>query len=69
MKTKEFKENINKAEAEIRKDLSHYRERLVNLKFDLAAGKIKNIREIRTVRKSIAQILTILKTRQTNEKA
>lgn len=37
------------------------REKLKQLRFDLAAGKVKNVREIRRVKKEIAQILTLLK--------
>ena len=36
------------------------RERLRVLRFDLAAGKVKNVREIRKIRKDIARILTLL---------
>lgn len=64
MKKKNFQEIKDKPTAELRKDLAEYRERLRVLKFDLAAGKVKNIREIRVVKKSIAQILTILKVKQ-----
>ena len=37
------------------------RERLRILRFDLASGKVKNVREVRKVKKDIARILTILK--------
>ena len=37
------------------------RERLRVLRFDLAAGKVKNVREIRKIRKDIARILTLLR--------
>ena len=36
------------------------RERLRSLKFDLASGKVKNVREIRELKKTIARILTLL---------
>lgn len=61
MKKKNFQEIKDKPAVELRKDLTEYRERLRVLKFDLAAGKVKNIREIRAVKKNIAQILTIIK--------
>ena len=64
MKKKAFPEIKNKSTTELQKDLAGYRERLRVLKFDLAAGKVKNIREIRAVKKNIAQILTILKVKQ-----
>ena len=37
------------------------REKLRKLRFDLASGKVKNIREIRGLKKDIARILTVLK--------
>jgi len=64
MKKKEFQEYKNKSRDEILKDLNNYRERLANLKFDLAAGKVKNIREIRLVKKTIAQLLTLLRNKK-----
>ncbi len=45
---------------EIEKELRELRAKLVSLKFDLAAGKVKNIQEVHTVKKSIAQLLTVL---------
>ena len=36
------------------------REHLRNLRFDLAAGKVKNVRAIRELKKEIARILTVL---------
>lgn len=60
MKKKELQEYKNKPTVELQKELTRYRERLANLKFDLAAGKVKNIREIRAVKKAIAQILSLI---------
>jgi len=60
MKKKNFQEFKNKAVIELQKDLIGYQERLRVLKFDLVAGKVKNIREIQEVKKTIAQILTII---------
>jgi len=41
--------------------LPEEREKLRQLKFDLVSGKIKNVRQIREIKKDIARILTILK--------
>ncbi len=46
---------------ELQKILVDNREKLRQLRFDLSAGKVKNVREIRKVKKEIAQILTLLK--------
>jgi len=48
-----------KAKGELEKILADSRERLSQLRFDLAAGKVKNVREIRKIKKDIARILTI----------
>jgi len=49
-----------KPKGEIQKILIDDREKLKQLRFGLAAGKVKNVREIRKVKKEIAQILTLL---------
>ena len=56
-KVKDFRK-MNKGE--LQRVLSEKREKLRLLRFDLAAGKVKNVREIREIRKDIARILTIL---------
>lgn len=50
-----------KTQSELKKLLQDNRERMRQLRFDLASGKVKNIREIRKVKKMIAQVLTIFK--------
>ena len=50
-----------KSKPELQKLLTELRERLRQLRFDLAAGKVKNVREIRQIKKDIARILTLLK--------
>jgi large subunit ribosomal protein L29 len=37
------------------------REKLRQLYFNLSAGKVKNVREIRKIKKEIAQILTLIR--------
>ena len=58
MKIAELKQ---KSKPELQKFLLDSRERLRSLKFDLASGKVKNVREIRELKKNIARILTLLK--------
>jgi len=50
-----------KSGLELEKLLGELRRKLRALRFDLASGKVKNIREIRKIKKNIARILTILK--------
>ena len=58
MKSQELRQ---KSQDELEKLLQDSRERLRQLKFDLASGKVKNIREIREIKKDIARIQTCLK--------
>ena len=58
MKTSELRQ---KSQPELNKLLMEDRERLRVLRFDLASGKVKNVREIRKIKKDIARILTLLK--------
>ena len=57
MKIQQFRQ---KDKSELQKLLQEKRERLLQLRFDLAAGKVKNVREIRKTKKDIARILTLL---------
>jgi large subunit ribosomal protein L29 len=50
-----------KSKTELEKILAESREKLRQLRFDLASGKVKNVREIRKIKKDIARILTIIK--------
>jgi len=46
--------------AELKKLLQDNREKLRELRFNLESGKVKNVREIRKIKKDIARILTTL---------
>ncbi|MBZ9572823.1 50S ribosomal protein L29 [Patescibacteria group bacterium] len=48
-------------QGELQRILQEKREKLREFRFNLAAGKIKNVREIRETKKDIARILTLLK--------
>jgi len=58
MKASELRQ---KSKSELQKILQDSRERLGQLRFDLASGKVKNVREIREIKKDIARILTLLR--------
>ena len=58
MKLVELRQKPNR---ELERLLKEDREKLRLLRFDLAAGKAKNVREIRGTKKEIARILTLLK--------
>ena len=56
----DIKELKNKSISELHKILAEKRERLRELRFKDAAKQLKNIREIRFLRKDAARILTLL---------
>lgn len=61
MKIHELRE---KSIAELQKLLAENREKLRQLRFDLAAGKVKNIRLLKSTKRDIARILTLLNERR-----
>ncbi len=58
MKAAELRQKNKPELQKMTQDLS---ERLRQLRFDLASGKVKNVREIRQIKKDIARIFTIIK--------
>ncbi len=65
MKAKELKE---KSEAELQKLLKEKREKLREARFVLATGRLKNVNEIKNIKKDIARILTLLNLKKKNKK-
>lgn len=64
MKHKDVEELRNKSREELEAILKNNRERLRSLRFDLAAGKMKNMNELRNMKKAVAVILTFLNQKQ-----
>lgn len=61
MKSKEFITEINSKDIkQLSKTLMQNRDKLHELKRDLALGKVKNYREITIIRKQIAQVMTAI---------
>jgi ribosomal protein L29 len=60
MKVK-VKELRQKTENELKMALKENREKTRRLRFDLASKKIKNTNELKTTKRQIAQIMTLLK--------
>ena len=59
MKRKELEQFKTRTVAELEKNLAEYRDKLWTLRTDLAAGKVKNVKEINSAKKAIALILTL----------
>ena len=53
-----------KTKEDLSQILREKREKLCQLNFDLSSGKVKNIREIRMIKKDIARIKTLIKERE-----
>lgn len=60
-RTEKLREFLRASQKELQQTLMEKREKLRSLRFDLAGGKVKNIRQIREIKKDIARILTLLK--------
>jgi len=56
----EFKELKLKTEKELKQALNEFRDKLRDLRFKDANKQLKDVREIRIVKKTIAKILTLL---------
>lgn len=57
MKAKEMR---NLSSKELQKDLNEHREKLLKMHVDLRSKEVKNVREIRKTKKTIARILTVI---------
>lgn len=57
MKISEFEQKPKK---ELQRLLRNNQDKLRQLRFDLTSGKVKNVKEIRQIKKDIARILTTL---------
>ncbi len=60
MKIKEVREKIDSDLVAAARD---FKNKLRSLRFDLASGKVKNVRQIHTIKKNIARIFTELTAR------
>jgi len=57
----EIKELKQLSKEDLKKKMEDAREKLRQMRFDLQAGKVKDVREIRQVKKDIARMMTLLK--------
>lgn len=61
MKSTEFKKELNSKDIkQLNESLIKHRDKLHELHRDITMGKLKNMREIRTNKKEIAQIMTVM---------
>lgn len=61
MKRDDLKKLRGEAKAELSEKLKSLRDKLWQLRLDIARGKVKNISEVRKTKKTIATINTLLK--------
>ena len=67
MKRQDWNDIKIKPLPELEKLLVDMREKLTNLKADLLKGKVKNVRELRLVKKDIARLLTLKNAQQASK--
>lgn len=60
MKRDDIKQLAERPKAELEATLKEFREKYRALRFDLMAGKVKNVGALRTIKKDIARTLTFL---------
>lgn len=60
-RNEQLKELSKLSKDDLQKSLKEKRENLRVFRFDLAAGKVKDIRAIRSTKRNIARILTLIK--------
>jgi len=63
MKRKDIQDLKLKPDAELQRLIKDNSDKLRQLRFDLAAGKVKDVREIHEVKRGIARMKTFLKER------
>lgn len=68
MKNKELQTWKSKTLTETQKELGDAYANFNRLKLDTSIGKSKNVRELRKIRKTIAQLNTIIKSRSSEAK-
>ena len=61
MKKNQLQTLRSKSSEELKRDLEEAKEKLWQLRLDLVRGKVKNVAEIKLLRKIMAVILTLLK--------
>jgi len=64
MKIRELRQKTKK---ELQATVVNLRDKLRELRFNLAGGKVKNIKEVHQTKKDIAKILTLLKQEEENK--
>ena len=69
MKKKEIQEMKNKSVGELERLVHESGEKLRALRFDLAAGKVKNVNELHETKQAIARAKTFLRTDMSNNHA
>ncbi|WP_371967180.1 50S ribosomal protein L29 [Limosilactobacillus fermentum] len=67
MKTKDYVQELNGLTTEqLRNREKELKEQLFNLRFQLATGQLENTASLKTVRKNIARVKTVLRQQELN---
>ncbi len=65
MKKNDIAKLKSRSAVELRKDAAEAREKIWNLRREIAGGKIKNVRLKRTMRRDVARLLTLAHLQET----
>ncbi len=69
MKSREFNEKIReKSVAELQEELASLKEEQFNLKMQLSLGQLESNQRVKTVRRNIARVRTVIAEKQNAEK-
>jgi ribosomal protein L29 len=66
MKNNEMEQLKSRNDSELLSDIIKSKDKLWGLQVDLRAGKLKNVNEVKKIKKNIARINTILSERKNN---
>jgi ribosomal protein L29 len=67
MKRNDIKKLVNKTPAELVKDIAESKEKLWELRREIAAGKVKNAHSKSVLRRDIARMFTVMQNKQTSK--
>ena len=67
MKKREIEELKNRPVADLTRMIKESNEKLRQLRFDLAAGKVKNVSEIHKIKKGVARMMTFIQSAGTKK--
>lgn len=69
MKKKELQEKRNKPLQDLIKEINQKEKDLAKIRLELVSGSIKNVHTVRALRRDIAQLKTVVREKEINQKS